>query len=282
MILTLDSQERELSSDDIVIANKSDAIGLAGVMGGLSTEVEEDTKNIMIEAAIFDSVKIRRTSKKILRSEASNRFEKGLDPKRTYLAIERSCHLLEKYADAEVVGGMSVYDKTDKSDKNITVTVEKINKVLGIEIPEEKIVSILKDLGFEVSNKNGVIDVVVPTRRLDVNIQEDLIEEFGRIYGIDNIVGKKMVLSVKPGSVNKNNRIIRNKLANLGLNETLSYALIPEREVYKYSTDEFEMVKVLDPMSEERNTLRHSLIPSLMMIYDYNKARGNKDICIYC
>ena len=90
-----------------------------------------------------------------------------------------------------------------------------------------------------------------------------------------------MVLPVKPGNVNKNNRIIRNKLANLGLNETLSYALIPEREVYKYTTDKFEMVKVLDPMSEERNTLRYSLIPSLMMIYEYNKARGNKDVCIY-
>jgi len=86
---------------------------------------------------------------------------------------------------------------------------------------------------------------------------------------------------VVPGHVNKNNRIVRNKLAMLGLNETLSYALIPEKEVMKYTTDEFEMVKVLDPMSEDRNTLRYSLIPSLMMIYDYNKARGNKDICIY-
>jgi thymidylate synthase len=101
-LTTLDGNERILAETDIVIANNEGAVGLAGVMGGLSTEVENDTKNIIIEAAIFDSIKIRKTSKKILRSESSNRFEKGLDPKRTYMAIERSCALLEKYANAEL------------------------------------------------------------------------------------------------------------------------------------------------------------------------------------
>ena len=280
-LVTLDSQERELSEDDIVIANKSDVIGLAGVMGGLSTEVEEDTKNIMIEAAIFDSVKIRRTSKKILRSEASNRFEKGLDPKRTYMAIERSCHLLEKYADAEVVGGISIYDTTDKSDKNITVTVEKINKVLGIEIPENDVISILKDLGFGVTNNNGVIDVVVPTRRLDVNIPEDLIEEVGRIYGMDNIKGKLPELNVVTGKYNKTRREIKNKMVALGLNETCSYTLIPKEEVHKFTTDEFKEIYLADPMSEDRNTLRYSLLYSLKEIYLYNKARNNTNISIF-
>ena len=280
-LTTLDSQERELSEDDIVIANKSDAVGLAGVMGGLSTEVENDTKNILIEAAIFDSVKIRRTSKKILRSEASNRFEKGLDPKRTYMAIERSCHLLEKYADAEVVGGMSVYDTTDKSDKNITVTCEKINKVLGIEIPEELVVSILKDLGFKVSSNNGVIDVVVPTRRMDVNIQEDLIEEVGRIYGMDNIKGKLPMLNVVTGKYNHTRREIKNKMVSLGLNETCSYTLIPKDEVHKFTLDEFKEIYLADPMSEDRNTLRYSLLYSLKEIYLYNKARNNTNISIF-
>lgn len=101
-LTTLDNQERTLTEDDIVITDGEKAIGLAGVMGGLTTEVESDTKNVIIEAAIFDSVKVRKTSNKILRSEASNRFEKGLDPARTYMAMERACHLLEKYADAEI------------------------------------------------------------------------------------------------------------------------------------------------------------------------------------
>ena len=111
-LTTLDKVERTLS-DDIVIATGSKAIGLAGVMGGLETEITNNTKNIIIESAIFDSVKIRKTSKKILRSEASNRFEKGLDPKRTYMAIERSCELLEKYADATIVGGIVEHNKLE-------------------------------------------------------------------------------------------------------------------------------------------------------------------------
>ena len=280
-LVTLDNQKRILNSNDIVIATNKEAVGLAGVMGGLTTEIENDTKNIIIESAIFNSTSIRKTSKKVLRSEASNRFEKGLDPKRTYMAMLRSCHLLEKYADAEIVGGMVEYNQLDMSDKKISITVDKINSVLGITISKEEILDIFRRLAFETSEENDVITVTVPTRRIDISIPEDLIEEVGRIYGIDKIEGKTMTLPVVPGTVNKNLRIVRNKMANLGLNETLSYALIPESEVYKYTNDSYEAVKVLDPMSEDRNTLRYSLIPSLMNIYKYNKARGEKDICIY-
>ena len=280
-LVTLDNQERTLSNSDIVIATDKEIVGLAGVMGGLTTEIEEDTKNITIEAAIFNSTCIRKTSKKVLRSEASNRFEKGLDPKRTYMAIMRSCHLLEKYADATIVGNMIEYNKLDMTEKKIDVSVDKINNVLGITISKEEILDIFRRLDFEVIEDNGIITVTVPSRRIDISIPEDLIEEVGRIYGIDRIIGKTMTLPVVPGTVNKNLRIVRNKMANLGLNETLSYALISESEVYKYTNDSYEAVKVLDPMSEDRNTLRYSLIPSLMSIYNYNKARGNKDIAIY-
>lgn len=280
-LTTLDNIERTLSNNDIVIANNYEAVGLAGVMGGLTTEIEEDTKDIIIESAIFDKTLVRKTSKKILRSEASNRFEKGLDPKRTYMAMMRSCNLLEKYADAEIVGGMVEYNTLDMADEVVPITVNKINQVLGTELEEDTILDIFTRLGFTYEKTDKNILVTVPTRRCDISITEDLIEEVGRIYGIDNIKGKVMTLPVKPGYVNKNNRIIRNKLASLGLNETLSYALIPYNEVKKYTLDEFEIVKLLDPMSEDRNSLRYSLIPSLMSIYEYNKARGNKDICIY-
>lgn len=280
-LTTLDNIERALTNNDIVIANNYEAVGLAGVMGGLTTEIEEDTKDIIIESAIFDKTLVRKTSKKILRSEASNRFEKGLDPKRTYMAMMRSCHLLEKYADAEIVGGMVEYNTLDMDDEVVPITVNKINQVLGTELEEDTILDIFTRLGFTYEKTNENILVTVPTRRCDISITEDLIEEVGRIYGIDNIQGRVMTLPVKPGNANKNNRIIRNKLASLGLNETLSYALIPYSEVKKYTLDEFEIVKLLDPMSEDRNSLRYSLIPSLMSIYEYNKARGNKDICIY-
>ena len=280
-LVTLDGNERNLNENDIVIANKNEAVGLAGVMGGLSTEIENDTKDIIIESAIFDSIKIRKTSKKILRSEASNRFEKGLDPKRTYMAIERSCALLEKYADAEIVGGMLIHDTVDKDEKVIEVRYEKVNKVLGIEIPKDEIVSILKALGFKTLEKEDIVIVTVPTRRLDIKIEEDLIEEIGRIYGIDKIQGKLPELPLKLGKYNKVKREIKNKLSSLCLNETLTYSLIPQSEVHKFTTDTFEEIMLADPMSEDRNTLRYSLLYSLKEVFEYNNARNNSDISIF-
>ena len=279
-LTTLDNIKRTLSSDDIVIANSNESVGLAGVMGGLSTEVENDTKNIIIESAIFDSIRVRKTSKKILRSEASNRFEKGLDPKRTYMAIERSCHLLEKYADATIVGGMVKYDEINSNDKIIEISVDKINKVLGINLDSNTVKEIYERLGFTVTGED-ILTVYVPSRRLDVNIKEDLIEEAGRIYGMDNIKGKLPVLNVITGTYNKTRRKIKNKLVDLGLNETLSYTLIPYNNVKEFTIDNFEPISLADPMSEDRSTLRYSLLYSLKEIYKYNKDRNLENISIF-
>ncbi len=280
-LVTLDNQERILDSNDIVIANKSEAVGLAGVMGGLSTEVTDNTKNILIEAAIFDSVSIRLTSKKILRSEASNRFEKGLDPNRTYMAMERSCALLSEYANATIIDDITTYDNIDKSDKTVKIKVSDINGLLGIEIAKSDIIDIFNRLGFTVKENKEELTVTVPSRRRDIAIKEDLIEEVARIYGIDNIMGTSPVLPTKVGSYDKLNRMIEDKLVSLGLSETLSYTLIPNSEVHKYTLDTFEEINLLDPMSDDRRTLRYSLIPSLMMVYDYNSKRNNKDLCIF-
>ena len=280
-LTTLDDIERTLSSEDIVISDGKKAIGLAGVMGGAETEITENTKNIMIESAIFDNVKIRKTSKEILRSEASNRFEKGLDPNRTYMAIERSCHLLEKYADAKIVGGLVKYDTTSLEDTKIDVSLEKVNRVLGTTISKEDVLDVFRKLAFETEVNGDKITVSVPKRRIDISIEEDLIEEVGRIYGVNNIEGKLPSLPLKQGSYNKTLRNIRNKMIDLGLNETLSYILVNDKEATKYTTDNVEIVKLLDPMTEERNTLRYSMIPSLVKIYEYNKARSQKDVSIF-
>ena len=280
-LVTLDNVERELNNNDILIFNENGPVGLAGIMGGLSTEVENDTKNIIIEAAIFDSVLIRKTSKKVLRSEASNRFEKGLDPNRTYMAMERSLHLLEKYADAEIVGGMLEHNTLNNKDKEIEVNYDKVNKVLGISLDKEEILDTFKKLDFEYTDKNDSVIVKVPSRRIDINIKEDLIEEVGRIYGIDNIKGKDMILPIRRGNIDTTNRDIRRLLSSLGINETLTYSLIKESEVYKYTNDEFDKIRLLDPMTEDRSTLRYSLIPSLMSVYEYNDNRGNSDIKLF-
>ncbi len=281
-LTTLDNQERLLSKDDIVISDgNSKAVGLAGVMGGLSTEIENTTKNILIEAAIFDSVHIRKTSKKILRSEASNRFEKGIDPRRTYMAIDRCCNLLEKYADATIIKGMVEINNIDIQDKEIIVTLDKINKVLGTNITKEEVIDILNRLDFKVQENNNEFKVTIPTRRPDIKIKEDIIEEIGRYYGMDKIKGTKLVLPLKEGHFDKTKRQIRNKMISLGFNETLSYALIPNSHVNEYTTDKFTHINLDYPMSEDRKTLRYSLLYSLEQIYEYNKARNYKDTCIF-
>ena len=280
-LTTLDEQERTLTKDDIAITDGEKAVGLAGVMGGLNTEVENTTKNVIIEAAIFNSVKVRKTSNKILRSEASNRFEKGLDPARTYMAIERACNLLEKYAGAKVLKGMLKYDVTNNKEKKIEIEYKLINDVLGTNISNEDIVNAFRRLKFETIANEKSVTVIVPTRRIDIEIKEDLIEEVGRIYGVNNIQGKLPVVPMKMGYVDKTMRKIRHKMCDLGLNETLSYVLINDKDVKKFTTDEFEPLKLLDPITEERNTLRYSIIPSLYKIYEYNKARENKDVCLF-
>ena len=295
-LTTLDNIERTLSKEDIVLSDGEKAIGLAGVMGGLETEITDNTKNVIIESAIFDGVKVRKTSKEILRSEASSRFEKGLDPNRTYMAIERACKLLEEYASGEVVGGIAKYDNSDKENRNIEISFKKINDVLGMEISKKDVLDVFRKLGFEVIiNKQKSdfteteqelenieeITVSVPRRRGDISIKEDLIEEVGRIYGVDNIVGKLPQMPLKSGSYDKVTRGIRNKMVDLGLNETLSYILVNDKEAKYFTKDDTELVSLLDPMSEDRNTLRHSILPSLLKIYEYNKARSNKDVSIF-
>ena len=280
-LTTLDDEERVLSNEDIVITDGTKAVGLAGIMGGASTEISENTKNIVIEAAIFNNVKIRKTAKKVLRSEASNRFEKGIDPNRTYMAIKRCANLLEKYADAEIVGGLVEYKNVNTECKTVEVSLSKINSVLGINISKDEVLDIFKRLSFDTKVDNDLFIVTVPTHRLDISISEDLIEEVGRFYGMDKIEGTKLVLPLKEGKYDKDRRQVKNKMISLGFDETLSYSLIPETEVHKFTLDNFTHINLADPMSEDRKTLRYSLLYSLKEIYEYNKARNIKDVCVF-
>ena len=280
-LTTLDNIERVLDENDIVIADKEKSVGLAGVMGGLDTEVTATTKNVIIEAAIFDGVKVRKTSKKIVRSEASNRFEKGLDPKRTYMAMERACKLLEQYANGTVLKGICKHDEIKEEDKKITIKYQNINDVLGSNISKDEILNVFRRLGFTYEANETEAIVNVPSRRRDISIKEDLIEEVSRIYGVDNIEGTLPVMGEKMANYDNTIRSIRHKMMELGLNETLTYILINDKEVHKYTTDNFEEIKLLDPITEDRNTLRYSVIPSLVKTYEYNKAHYNKDIALF-
>ncbi len=280
-VVTLDGQERILTSDDIVITNGKNPVGLAGVMGGLDTEIDENTKNVIIECAIFNPSNIRRTSKKLLRSEASIRYEKGLDVNRCYMAMERACNLLQNYASAKVLDGMLEYNVQDRKDKVIKITLDKINSVLGYNLTVKDVKGVFEKLNFKVSEKEGVFKVEVPTRRLDISIVEDLIEEVSRVYGVDNINSTLPIFESKASRYPKKDRIVRDIMVSEGLNEVVTYSLINEKDVFKFTNDEFGIIKVLDPLTEERTVLRHSMITSLLDVYKYNKARNNKDISIF-
>ncbi len=280
-LVTLDNIERTLDYSDIVIINKNGPVALAGVMGGLDTEIDENTKNVVIECAIFNGSNIRRTSKKLLRSEASIRYEKGLDVNRCYMAIDRACNMLEKYANGKVLSGMLEYNTLDREEKKITISLDKINSVLGYNLKVEDVKNVFDKLKFSTKVKKDIFEVSVPTRRIDISIEEDLIEEVSRVYGVDNIKSTLPVFESIPSKHSNIERIIKNKMVGLGLNEVITYSLINNNDVYKFTNDEFAVIRVLDPLTEERTVLRHSMITSHLDVYKYNKSRNIKDISIF-
>lgn len=281
VLVTLDNNKRILTNEDIVITNGKEVIGLAGVMGGLTTEINNDTKNVVIESAIFNPINIRKTSKKLLRSEASIRFEKGLDVNRTYMAIDRACYLLEKYASASVCDGMLEYNTLDREEKNIDISLDKINSVLGYNLSTIDVSCVFDKLNFKYSIKEDIFKVTIPTRRIDISIPEDLIEEVGRIYGVDNIEATLPIFESSPSINDNKKRIVRDLMVSLGLNEVITYSLIKNSEVFKFTNDEFGIIKVESPLSEDREVLRHSMLTSLLEVYNYNKARNIKDSSIF-
>lgn len=283
-LTTLDGTSRTLDQSDIVIANENHAVALAGVMGGLKEEIEETTKNIAIESAIFNPVNIRKTSRKILMSEASSRFEKGLDPKRTYAAIDRACYLLEKYANATVIKGIEKYDKISYKENVIKLNKNKISKVLGLEINSDEIVDVFNRLGFKtiVDKENYVVDV--PSRRMDIKIEEDLIEEIGRIHGIDNIEGKLPTEEIKPGKRTYSyeiEKIVKENLISSGLKEVITYSLVDEKMLNQFKEEDFDSYKVLRPISKDKEYMRNSIVPSLINVYNYNVSRKNESVNIF-
>lgn len=285
-IVTLDGQTRELNSDDIVITDGKKPVCIAGVMGGENTEVDLNTKNILIESAIFNPVSIRYTSRKLeLPSEASIRYGKGLSYEYTEMASKRACHLLEKYADAEVVDGFVLVDKEDHTEKKLTFKPIDVDKLLGITISEDDMKHELERLDFKYTVKKGVFEVTIPRRRLDIDPNvNDIAEEIGRLYGYNNLVSSLPNVKIRRGEYIgdiKYRKMVSKRLRSLGLNEVKNYTLVSPEMASKFRYEERGQVHLPNPMSIDKSIVRTTLIPSLMNVYEYNKARGVKDINIY-
>ena len=285
-ITTLDGKERVLDSSDIVITDGKKPVCIAGVMGGENTEVDENTKNILIEAAIFNSVSIRYTSRKLeLPSEASIRYGKGLSYEYTEMASRRACHLLEKYAEAEVVDSYVLVDNEDHTEKVLEFEPVDVDKILGITISEDDMKNELARLDFPYTIKNGKFIVTIPRRRLDIDANvNDIAEEIGRLYGYNNLKSSIPTVPIRRGEYIgdvKYRKMVSKRLRSLGLNEVKTYTLVSPEMASSFKYEDRSQVVLPNPMSIDKSVVRTTLIPSLMNVYEYNKARGVKDINIY-
>ena len=285
-IITLDGKNRILKSSDIVITDGSKPVCIAGVMGGQNTEVDENTKTILIESAIFDATSIRYTASNLnLKSEASIRYGKGLNYEYTSLAIERACYLLEKYAGAKVLSGTIKHDRVDKSLKKVEFKVDDINHMLGIKITIDDVKIELQKLGFEYVNNDDNFIVTIPNRRLDIEPNvNDIAEEIGRLYGYHNLISTLPVSYIKKGEYKgdvKYRKLISKRLRSLGINETKTYTLVSPEMASEFKYEQKQNVVLPNPMSIDKSVVRTSLIPSLLNVYEYNKARKVKDILLY-
>ena len=279
---TLDGEERKLQATDLVITDGTRAIALGGVMGGKNTEVSEKTKNIILESAYFNPTSVRRTSAAHgLRSDSSARFEKGIDPNMQKAALARAVELiLELCPNAVVESSVGVVNKEE--EKVVGITTSYINNYLGITLSTEEIVAILEGLSFSVELTGESLVVKVPTRRPDISIKQDLVEEVIRIYGYDNLASTlpKFSKTTKGGLTysQKMVRDLRAVYASLGFNDTINYSLVSEEEATGYTLENHHKVRLLMPMTETHSTLRQSLVPGLLNTVQYNVARKQKDL----
>ena len=282
VVKTLDDKERQLNSSDIVIANDKEILAIAGIMGAKNSEVDNDTKDIVIESAIFKDVNIRNTSKRTVQSEASFRFEKNLIKENSILAIKRAGNLLEKYADAKIVKEEITFDKTSVSEVKIELKKEKITKLLGIKIEEDIIKNYFDLLDFKYIDKEDSYIINVPIYRQDIKLDVDIIEEIIRAYGINNLESKPIETYTIGGEdkVDQKIRKLRHKLLDLGLDEVLTYTLVNTSNNL-FNLEELSSINIKSPLSQDKSVLRTTLIPSLLDVYNYNKKRQVEDINIF-
>ena len=285
-IVTLDGNKRILKSSDIVITDTVKPVCIAGVMGGENTDVDDTTVDILIESAIFDAVSIRYTAANLdLRSEASIRYGKGLNFEYTQAAIDRACHLLQKYANATVLEGTLTHDTLTKKLKTVDFKTEELSSLLGLKLTNQDVETELERLDFPYILNNDLFTVTIPNRRLDIDENvNDIAEEIGRLYGYHNLESTLPSLTTKRGVYVGDVKIrkeISKRLRTLGFNETKTYTLTSEEMAKSFNYENKVQIKLPNPMTIDKSFVRTSLLPSLINVHDYNKARNVKDIFLY-
>ncbi len=271
-IVSLDNEEYKLDENILVIADKEKSLCIAGIKGGKDAEIAQNTKRVVLEAANFSSQIIRSAFNRLkLRTDASWRFENQLDPNLTVPAMEMAVYLIQDIVSGQALRGIvDVYPNKIKP-KTVKLNTEKVRSLLGVNISDKEIITILKKLGFvkigTVPLKEGLsLLVTVPTARLDISIQEDLIEEVGRLYGFEKIPSRLPSAVLIPPKRNDNlvyqNRV-KDILVNLGFSETYNYSFIDDKEVGYYGR-KLRPIEISNPISQEQKYLRSDLMPNLL------------------
>lgn len=289
-IVTLDEKERDLSTADLVIADgDGKAVGIAGVMGGLNSEITDGTKNVLIESAVFDPASIRKTSRRLgLRSEASGRYERGINPSASVDAINRICQIIEMENAGTVDRGMIDVYPHPARPQVLKTTVSAIDQFIGVDIPKETITDILTRLHFTVKNNGDELTVTVPDFRSDLEGMPDLAEEVARVYGYENIPDTTPRSDIVKGSFNGNQEAImavEDALAGDGLSQVINYSFMDKKDLPKLNFKEtdpvYEAIPIMNPISEEYPVMRTTLLPGLMHTLQYNLAQQNDEISIF-
>lgn len=285
--VTLDDEEQTLNANDIVVVSGDQPIALAGTMGGQATAVSGNTTTVALEAAIFDSVMVRKQARRLdLHSESSMRFERGINPATVETALNEAAQLIAQLAGGTVTKGIVTGSEKPAEDKNIELSLAKINHVLGTDLKMEDVTSVFDRLAFP--NKltsNDTVLVTVPARRWDISLPADLYEEVARIYGYDNLPESLPVMTRNHGGLSPRQRFIRatrHDFEGMGLNQAISYSLTTVDKAKQFQIDPVaEPMKLDFPMSSDHVATRMSIISGLLIDIAYNVARNVNNVALY-
>lgn len=284
--ITLDGQSRTLNGDMLMICDGKKAVGVAGVMGGENSEIKEDTVDILFEGANFNYESIRQTAKDLgLRTEASSRFDKGLDFSVPPVAVERACQLVEMLGAGEVVDGMIDVNNAPKNKFKLPFEPEKINAFLGIEVTEEYMKEILTKLEFEFDNEGNIL---VPTFREEIKRMADVAEEIIRFYGYNNLPETVMhgtVVPFKKSEQELAEETVKQTLTGCGYNQALTYTFGSPQEFEKIGLptdcDERDAVRISNPFGEDTSIMRTTILPSMLISLGLNYSRRNEVVRLF-
>ncbi|MFU2206782.1 phenylalanine--tRNA ligase subunit beta [Streptococcus pluranimalium] len=284
-LVTLDGEERKLTVDDIVITVADKPVALAGVMGGKDTEIDNSSKTVVLEAAVFDGKSIRKTSSRLnLRSESSSRFEKGINFDTVTEALDFAAAMLEELAGGEVLSGRVQAGALPTEPVEVSTTLDYVNVRLGTELTYSDIEDVFAKLGFGLSGSADRFTVAVPRRRWDISIQADLVEEIARIYGYDKLPTTLPEAAGTAGALTRTQKLRRKVKAvaeGAGLTEVISYALTTPEKATAFNAAPSHLTELMWPMTVDRSALRQNMTSGILDIVAYNVARKNKNLALY-